>query len=208
MNKNEIESAISLKTANSEIFTAYDISKIVQSNCQTQGLPIPRHLNMKDDIHDVMMIYLQNNLYNRKFMRIDANHEALVYYPVNSDPNQYNTFTQNSSTQQANDDDKEDDSKNGRKPDKRGTLSVPKRLLETDFPPGSFVSIIESNGKIILTASTNGAIGNYKVDCHGNVRITSGVLKKCRNSCSMWSSSSSNSYDFEKENGNVVVKPA
>ena len=101
----------------------------------------------------------------------------------------------------------------GRKPDQRGTLTVPNRLLrEVGMRPGSIVYVVLRKNETLalkknkphdrIDPNDPGFYPchktTYTVDYAGNVRITKKILKLIGNDNS--------TYDFEKNGDEVIVK--
>lgn len=98
-----IKAAIDEKTNNDEKFTAYDISKAVQSKGIRQ-----RHLYMRDQIHTEMD---NRTDYEKKLINIPNKGQAWLYLPEYTDTDDYQIDNTNdsSSDSDSSDDDMEDD---------------------------------------------------------------------------------------------------
>ena len=73
------------------MFTAYEVSKEVQTRSKDAGLPVVRHLHMKEVIHAQLMnqLTVNNGSYQRQLKDVGAPTPAWVYYPDGGDPSGY-----------------------------------------------------------------------------------------------------------------------
>ena len=71
------------------LFTAYDISKAVQAELKSQGLPFERHRDLKGDIHQEVSIALATGDYVQTLHDVGAPTRAFLYLPQGADPNDY-----------------------------------------------------------------------------------------------------------------------
>jgi hypothetical protein len=71
------------------LFTAYDISKAVQAELKSQGLPFERHRDLKGDIHQEVSVALATGDYVQTLHDVGAPTRAFLYLPQGADPNDY-----------------------------------------------------------------------------------------------------------------------
>lgn len=169
-----IAAIVDQKVTNGEMFTAYDISKSVQAQEQSLGIPFTRHLEIKRDVHDTIDPHLLDNggTYARTLIPIGTP-QPWLYHPQGADPMTYIPFGQTkpigqhpqsadpaasyiphqtkllpSGVMQPAPSDDGDDEFTDRSPDARGTLCVPSQLLhEAGMLPGN---------KVVVVAETQG----------------------------------------------------
>jgi hypothetical protein len=207
------------------LFTAFDVSKEVQKRLTDRNLPFERHRHLKGTIHQELEQFTQTGVYERQLHDVGAPTQAFLYFPPNTDPNDYvpqdrpqkavQTTTApvgtphpatNKLTLATDDDDDEGDEKDtGRTPDNRGTLGVPGYILTAaGFSDGetAYVESSNDNGTPILTLvkrATN-PLTSYTVLPGDRVRINAGTLAQCG------IGGANNGYDFERDGDKVVVK--
>jgi hypothetical protein len=222
-----ISEVVDERTNNKEMFTAYDISKSVQDVFSGQNdLDLKnrhRHSLIKNDVHRALSQVVSSDDYRKVLTDVGASVQAFVYYPVGSDPSQYQAQQRPAAPPQPaqsgttpyvpptptvadnGKDDTKDDS--GRAPDNRGTLAVPVHILAAvGFTPleTAYATPTKRSGKNALALSQRPIPGEspattYTVDSYGNVRVTQAVLAKAG------IGTSGVSYDFETENDVAYV---
>jgi hypothetical protein len=84
-----IQEVVTTKVDGDEMFTAFDVSKTVQSRQEEDGAEIERHRHLKNTIHQEMQQYLDSGLYQKSLHHVGAQSPAYLYHPVGSDPENY-----------------------------------------------------------------------------------------------------------------------
>jgi|APSaa5957512576_1039674.scaffolds.fasta_scaffold26493_1 hypothetical protein len=84
-----IQEVVTTKVDSDEMFTAFDVSKVVQSRQEEDGSEIERHRHLKNTIHQEMQQYLDSGLYQKSLHHVGAQTPAFLYHPVGSDPENY-----------------------------------------------------------------------------------------------------------------------
>lgn len=225
---NLIVEVIEQKIINQEMFTAFDVSTEVQKKAKNQSIPIERHRNMKNDIHQEMQQYLHAGMYKSQLHDVGAQMQAILYFPDNSDPNNYIPQKRKDNSLgvvikgntkpiipacavvdgklklvDTTSQDISDSQKAGRSPDQRGTLTVPNNLLQNaGLKPRmtAFVFLRPQDDLLFVTKNVHDRKYEavYTVDYAGNVRITKSILKLIGDDNS--------TYDFERNADEVIVK--
>lgn len=216
--ENFINDVVSEKTAAGELFTAYDVSKVVQSRLSNAGLSFERHNDLKSTIHNAVAAYPG---YEKRLQNVGAATDAFVYFPFGSDPSGYvpqqrsvankvgsnvgNSTPNHASSVAVADTDDGDGLDTGRSTDARGSLTVPAYLLKAaGFNSGEIAYVIPTtrNGVQSLVLSKrnqNGSLSTtYTVNLHTNVRITESVLKEA-------GFAADQQFDFERDHEQIVV---
>lgn len=200
--KSVISDVVRDKINRNEMFTAFDVSLAVKPILKQKGMNEPRHSEIRGDIHNELSQYLRSSTYDCQSWNVGAPKPALLYYPQGADPHSYIPRPRYSQASQAiattsaaavstallsapADDEDDDDTTDTRKPDARGSISVPPCLVRiAGFKSGSkvFVYTETKNGKnalLILGAATNDPpIVSYTVDSYDIVRITKSTLQE------------------------------
>ena len=84
-----IDKVVDEKIANNEMFTAFDVSLDVKSKCRAQNLPIFRHSEMRQEIHQAVQVFVANGNYEIVLKDVGAPRPANLYYPQGTDPDSY-----------------------------------------------------------------------------------------------------------------------
>ena len=214
------------------MFTAFEVSLEVQKRVRAEGGQPERHRHMKTAIHQEMDQYLQTGLYGQNLQDVGAPDPAFVYHPPGEDPANYTPLSRKDDQQKptpatpaqpqpvaasstpniglaAVDDDDDGDQTDsvGRKPDQRGTLTVPNYMLRAaGFQPKDVAYVTRRNdsGTDVLVLSkraTTQPVTTYTVDYASNVRVTAKVLGECN-----IGGPGVVTYDFDGTSDEVVVK--
>lgn len=187
------------KVAAGEMFTAFDISRIVQNMGH-----VNRHENMKCIVHDLYNRYDRNdrNLfdgYTRTLIEVQKGKpQAWVYHPVAADPLLYKPPSLSLPTQGMTPQAFYNISAfiGQRKPDARGAVSVPAAMIrKIGAKPGDTV-VVENTGTSLVVA-INGSGRNYIVNKSNNIRI------KRRTWFSLVSGSGE--FSFEENSGRILI---
>jgi hypothetical protein len=226
-----IQEVVDQKVNRNEMFTAFDVSLAVKELAQQRGIASERHRHMKNAIHQELEQYTQSGVYSRQLHNVGAATPAFLYYPAGADPSQYvprqasapqasapqasappsvaaavasqSTMGLSSLNGDANDGDQSD---KGRKPDARGTLTVPNFLLRAaGFAPKDVAYVMhrDDNGTPVLVLSKRplaSPLTTYTVDYASNVRITATTLS------SAGIGGTNETYDFCGTGDEVVVR--
>lgn len=210
-------------TGHNQAFTAFDVSREVQSRAKQDGKPVERHQHIKDDVHREIEQYVTQGIYVRVLHDVGAPTKAFLYHPAGYDPANYVPINRSlvasapvsvpviagslavaTPAASATDDDDGDEQDKGRLPDARGTVCVPNYLLRAaGFSPKSTVHVRSDNRSgnpvLVISADSTNSLVSYTVDYHNNVRITSHTLQT-------GGVSSTDGYDFERDGNEVLVK--
>lgn len=82
------------------LFTAFDVSKKVQSLLVENKLPNERHRELKRRIHEEVDPYVSQGLYKQELHDVGADVKAFLYFPSGSDPSTYVPQPRNDGTKQ------------------------------------------------------------------------------------------------------------
>jgi len=206
---------VTQKVDGDEMFTAFDVSKVVQARQEEDGVPIERHRNMKNVVHREMEQYVDSGIFEKTLHDVGAPTSAFLYHPVGTDPEDYVAQhrdvaappqpavqyqvpmpqpPQNVSGQ------------NGSRGDARGTLAVPcDTIRAAGFDRGDLIYVFpqvrNGNNALILSKTNPGNYrATYTVDEYDNVRITHSTLSLISDN-----DPGIDTYDFEAEGHEVVV---
>lgn len=166
-----INSIVSSKVSSNELFTAFEISLLVQNYLKSQQIfdsTEHRHQILRNDVHQEINRHLVAGTYDRNSQDVGAPTDAFVYFPIGADPSTYvplkrkdapvvsaNPFVIDTSVKvstpvySVNAAPAPDvDDGDGRKPDARGTVCVPNHLLRSaGFTPGDTAFVFAANHK-------------------------------------------------------------
>lgn len=228
-----IDEVVDQKVNQNEMFTAFDVSLAVKELAQQRGVTPERHRHMKGAIHQAMDQYTSSGLYARQLHDVGAPTQAFLYLPAGADPNNYVPQQRKDAPQPAttpapaptatsapapatttppvglsaiDTDDGDQTDTVGRKPDQRGTLTVPNYLLRAaGFQPKdvAYVTSRDDGGEQVLVLTkraTTSPITTYTVDYATNVRVTNTVLG------SAGIGGTNVTYDFDGAGDEVVVR--
>lgn len=184
--QNLIQDVLATKVTAGETFSAFEVSREVQKLQKLEMLPIERHGQMRDAIHDEMKQYVGSS-YGRKLVSYGGPVPAFQYSPNAPTQAAPQTASSVSATAVATADD--DDEVTNRTPDARGTLTVPAHLMRAvGCEAGKLATVIagkdSANGDAVLFVRNGGEpdqtlaadekfLSEYTVDASDNVRITS-----------------------------------
>ncbi len=226
--QNLIAEVVGEKVDNDDMFTAFEVSLLVQQRARARGEATERHGEMKVTIHEEMDRYVQTGVFQRKLQDVGAPTTAYVYYPDGEDPANYQPMgrrganpapTPSTSTSPAVGaatavknlvpKTSTDCASLGRHTDNRGTLTVPAILmLAANFRPHDKVVCYADDtdgGTSVAVISHQtpphvDALTEYTVDKDCNVRITATQLDDAG------IGGDGVAYDFEGKNDSVVVR--
>lgn len=216
-----LQESIDKFIAQDRLFTAFDVTVFAKGLASERGLSISeRHKELKNDIHDIVDRYV-GSIYEKQLWDVGAPTKAFLYYPVGIDPNSYQPLDRNKLvttnkvattyiTSNPNntvvptlvpDTDDGDGTDHGRKPDHRGSLTVPSYLLKSvGLKSGDKASVTQDNDTLVIKKDVvSNLLTLYTVDHSNNVRITKSILEKIGNSAG---------YDFELDGDKVLIKKA
>ena len=208
-----IQGVVDQKVAANELFTAFDISRVVQHLGHRE-----RHNNMKHIVHDY---FQQGNLtgYDRTLVPVETNKpEAWVYHPIGVPATNYKpvplSLPSNMTPQSFYGGASPDPvpipnslssitfqppakGRRGRGPDARGALAVPATLIRQIGANAGDVLYVNHVGNTLVVSKT-GAGWKYNVNSSFNIRI-----KRKR-----WSlvAGTNGNWNFREDNGNIVVE--
>lgn len=86
-----ISEVIEQLTDGAEMFTAFDVSRKVQSLAKSRGEAPERHRHMKNEIHDQMQALVDTGVYQKTTVDVGAPVQPFLYYPDGADPSSYDT---------------------------------------------------------------------------------------------------------------------
>lgn len=208
---NLIHEVIDQKVENNEMFTAFDISKQVQTLQKERNLPFERHSLMKDDIHQVMKHWLSEH-YEKTTIDVGEHIRPILYYPQNADPTTYvnqnhiDVVQVNVPVQQP------QLAVTNYHPDARGTLCVPAELVRgVLFNVGETVYTMAGNdghGRAIVEIvrqipAGQESLAAYTVDDYSNIRVTRPTLIKAGLATN---DIANDLYEFFIQNGTIVIR--
>jgi hypothetical protein len=227
-----IERVVDEKIQRDEMFTAFDVSLAVKDLARSEGVQEERHRHMKGAIHQEMDQYTATGHYQRTLQDVGAGTPAWLYFPATADPSQYVPQQRRDVPQQpattpttptvapsaqpvaagfaavdpTDTDDGDQVDSVGRKPDARGTLTVPNALLRAagfnHHDTAYVTSRTDDQGRpqlVITKRATSQPITTYTVDHAENVRVTKKALQDAG------FGGTDITYDFDGTNDEVVV---
>ena len=192
--RNKYEEVIAHNISSRRLFTALDITRIVQDMLKFEGKPVERHRNLKSVLHQLFESN-ETPCYERILKDVGgADGSAFVYYHYQDDPDTYGqpdtlalptsaiTISLLSAPQAALPAPVIDTTqksgawlkgKSGKMLDSKKRIRFPKKVLDAaGFSPGDFVYISMPDGHIAITALPPAGTSSkkYTVDCYGNLR--------------------------------------
>ena len=210
-----IMEVVTAKVDGDEKFTAFDVSREVQARQEEDGVPMDRHRNIKNDIHQEMSQYVDSGIYEKTIHDVGAPGPAFLYHPAGTDPSDYVPQHRAAPAQphqpavqgpQPAQQGAPMGGQNGHRGDARGTLAVPcDTVREAGFACGDVIYVFPQvrNGEDVLVLSKNNP-GNfrasYTVDEYENVRITHSTLSALTDN-----DPSVDTFDFEVGGNEVAV---
>ncbi len=206
-----IQQATLDKVAANEMFTAFDVSRTVQTLGHRE-----RHNNMKHVVHE---LFESGGIstYDRTLVTVEPGKpEAWVYHPAGTDPNQYKpVFQPLPSTLTPAGFYGNSGAPTPTKPtlssvsfappqggpkgiDQRGALLVPAKLVQQiGGKPGDQLDVVKENDTLVI--STDGVAGRkYTVNGSSNIRMR-------RRTWSPIVSGSNGDFSFEERGGKIIV---
>jgi hypothetical protein len=196
--KSKIEDACKELVGRKNMFTALDVTKKtweLLSNLSTDNWPKGYHSSIKEYIHDTMRSYVETGIYEKCYWNIGNNLIAMLYFPVGSDPNNYASGMN---------DDVDVGSNRNRstlKLDVRGQLHIPcDYLRKAGFAPNDIAYAIQKGNDLSLVKHNSGnQIASYHVDYHCAVRLSRRTIS------TMWPTTTSSSFSFSSNDGEVLI---
>lgn len=200
-----IVETVRAKVNDDEMFTAFDVSRIVQARQEEDGIPIERHRNMKDFIHDMMEQYVDSGLFEKTLCDVGAPSPAFIYHPAGTDTNGYIPQNRAQPVNQPVNQPVKQFGQNGHRGDARGTLAVPSQMVRSaEFHTGdiAYVSNGVRNGEqvLIIKKYPDDEFASYTVDSYDNIRITHSTLSSITDQ-----GAGIDTFDFEVDGNTIVV---
>lgn len=222
-----IEEVVDEFVGGTRMFTAFEVTKEVQSRLAAPGVLVVRHLHMKEAIHDQLSTKLTVNggNYQRQLKDVNAPTPAWVYYPDGLDPSGYVPMDRsdpgNAATDPSqpatvatfinNDADPVDPavvvtplSANPKAWETNGRLNVPNHVMRAaGFAPGDAVYVYEDSDSgspsMVLSKTKKNVdpLTEYQVNSDGRVRISNAMLTMCK--------IDSQQFDFDGDTGVIVI---
>jgi hypothetical protein len=219
-----IQAVVNTFVQDKRMFTAYEVSKQVQLLGKDQNVFVPRHLNMREEVHAVMLHLVQSGEYCRVLQDVGAPRGAFVYYPANNsdgtpgDPTQY--VPMNRDIPAGNTAEPGNVAEpvvatiiKDRPVGPNTRFSAKERLnIQTHicraagFQPGDTAFVVDEDPSgevpqpclVLLKELPTKPIGEYKVAGDARIRITPAMLKLC--------GLEGEAFEIEGDNGKIVVK--
>lgn len=172
------------------MFTAFDVTLMVQEMAKDRGVAPPKHNAIRADIHREMQVALDSGAYTKTSIAVGALAEAFVYYPVESDPQAYVPLSRDKKKVLPHEGvlkTVEIPEPLGERPpytmlsDSRGSVTVPNALVKAcGWLPGDRIYASSASNNRLKLSVSGSCIGesftSYVVDKYSNIRVTDFAL--------------------------------